>query len=173
MLMLLFCVGDDRYALESKRVIEVIPKMALKTLHHAPDYMPGLFNYRSHLVPVIDLCYLIRGSPCRSYLSTRIILVNYQNADAPSGVSVAPLQQEASFPTLAENYSERIRSSNILGLMAERVTGTFHKQETELFDSGIKVDTAPYLGEMIADGQGMIQCIQLKSLLPESQARKF
>lgn len=159
MLMLLFYVGDDRYALESKQVIEVIPKVALKTLHQAPNYMPGLFNYRSRLVPVIDLCHLIRGNSCRSYLSTRIILVNYQ---APTEVD------EGKSPAFTENYAST-RPSNILGLMTERVTGTFRKQETEQFDSRIQVDTAPYLGEMIADEQGMIQCINVESLLLESQ----
>ncbi|MBD2774162.1 chemotaxis protein CheW [Iningainema sp. BLCCT55] len=161
MLMLLFYVGNDRYALESKLVIEVIPKVELKKLHNAPNYMPGLFNYRNRLVPVIDLCHLIGGHPCSSHLSTRIILVNYQGETALS------LQE-----TLPENYLAPTSHTKILGLMAERITGTLRKQETELFDSGIQVDAAPYLGEMIADGQGMIQCIHVEHLLPDSQ-KKF
>jgi chemotaxis-related protein WspB len=146
MLMLLFYIGEDRYALETKRVVEVLPMVKLKALHHAPEYIPGLFNYRSHLVPVIDLCHLIRGSPCSSHLSTRIILVNYQGCREPSD-----------------------RSSQILGLMAERVTDTLNKPETEFVDPGIKLDAAPYLGEMITDEQGMIQCVRVEYLLPESQ----
>jgi chemotaxis-related protein WspB len=161
MLMLLFHVGDDRYALETRRVIEVVPKVTLKTLHHAPNYMPGLFNYRNRLIPVLDLCYLIRGNPSSSHLSTRIILIHYQGADMSVGISDE---------SAVVNCAASTRPSQILGLMAERVTGTFHKQETELFDSGIRVDTAPYLGEMIADGKGMIQCIKVEYLLPESQA---
>ncbi len=146
MLMLLFYIGEDRYALETKRVVEVLPMVKLKTLHHAPAYIPGLFNYRSRLVPVIDLCHLIRGSPCRSHLSTRIVLVNYQVRREPSD-----------------------RSWQILGLMAERVTDTLNKPETEFVDPGIKLDAAPYLGEMITDEQGMIQCVRVEYLLPESQ----
>lgn len=151
--MLMFYLGDDRYALESRRVIEVIPRISLKTLHHAPECMPGLFNYRSHLVPVIDLCHLIRGNPCRPHLSTRVILVNYHTRDA----SDKTLSADDDLP------------SHILGLMVERITGTFHRRETEVFNSGIRIDSAPYLGEMIADDQGMIQCLNVGHLLPESQ----
>ena len=154
MLMLLFYVNNDRYALETKRVVEVVPKVALKTLHHGPDLIAGLFNYRNRLVPVIDLCRLIQGTPCRPLFSSRIILVNYQihNDDSPTGSSFGSQPK-----------------SHILGLMAERVTDTFRKQETQHFVPGMKVDTAPYLGEMITDGQGMIQCLQLDYILPERE----
>ncbi|MBW4635301.1 MAG: chemotaxis protein CheW [Iphinoe sp. HA4291-MV1] len=154
MLMLLFYIKNDRYALESRRVVEVVPKVALKTLHHAPDSIAGLLNYRNRLVPVIDLCRLIQGTPCRPLFSSRIILVNYQsrNDDSPTGSSYT------SQPT-----------SYILGLMAERVTDTFRKQETQHFVPGMKVDTTPYLGEMITDAQGMIQCLQLDEILPERE----
>ncbi len=108
MLMLLFYLGDDRYALESRRVVEVVPLVALKKLHHAPEYLAGLFDYRGLIVPAIDLCHLIRGTPCRSYLSTRIILVN---------------------------YLDRSPTPHIVGLMAERITETLNKPETEFVDS--------------------------------------
>jgi len=75
MLMLLFYVGDDRYAADCRRVVEVVPTVTLKKLHNAPEYIPGLFNYRGHLVPVIDLCQMIQGMAARAYLSTRIVLV--------------------------------------------------------------------------------------------------
>lgn len=156
MLMLMFYLGDDRYTLDSKQVIEVIPRVALKPLHHAPECMPGLFNYRSHLVPVIDLCHLIRNQPCRPHLSSRIILINYQ-------------PQETSNHGQGQTSDENTLPSQILGLMVERVTGTFRKHETEVFNSGIQIDSAPYLGEMIADDQGMIQCLRVNHLLPESQ----
>ncbi|MUG91088.1 chemotaxis protein CheW [Scytonema sp. UIC 10036] len=160
MLMLLFYIKNDRYALESKRVVEVVPKVVLKTLHHAPDYIAGVFNYRNRLVPVIDLCRLIHGTPCRPLFSSRIILVNYDcndNSLTESRYHTQTQEANASQP------------SHILGLMAERVTDTFRKQETEVFVTGIKVDTAPYLGEMINDAQGMIQCLQLDNILPERE----
>jgi chemotaxis-related protein WspB len=151
MLMLLFYVGDDRYALDSKRVVEVVPTVTLKKMHGAPQYIPGLFNYRGHLVPVIDLCLMIQGTPARAYLSTRIVLVNCQ------------------LPDTSENNSPNLRGPIILGLMAERVTETLDKPETEFVSPAIKVNSTPYLGETIADDRGMIQFVRVEHLLPECQ----
>jgi chemotaxis-related protein WspB len=142
MLMLLFYVGNDLYALDSSQVVEVIPRVMLRKIHHAPDYVAGLFNYRGAIVPVIDLCHLIQGNPSRSHLSTRIIMVNYAGKD---------------------------NAKHCLGLMAERVTETLDKPDTELVDSGLQMDNAPYLGEMIMDEKGMIQRIRLEHLLSDSQ----
>ena len=149
--MLLFYVGDDRYALDTRRVVEVVPTVTLKKLHSAPEYISGLFNYRGHLVPVIDLCQMLQGTAARAYLSTRIVLVNCQ------------------FPDTSDGNGDTLRSPVILGLMAERVTETLDKPETELVSPGIKIDSTPYLGEMIADDRGMIQFVRVEHLLPESQ----
>ena len=151
MLMLLFYVGGDRYALDTKRVIEVIPRVTLKKVYHAPEYIAGLFNYRGCLVPVIDFCHLINGTPSHPYLSTRIILINCQGSNQSQPQS----PNEGSI-------------TRILGLMAERVTDTLNKSEREFINPGIKVEDSPYLGEMITDEQGMIQFLQVENLLPET-----
>jgi chemotaxis-related protein WspB len=153
MLMLLFYVGDDRYSLDSRRVVEVVPTVTLKKIHQAPEYIPGLFNYRGHLVPVIDLCHLIQGTHCRAYLSTRIVLVNCHRQDAFDN---DPLQRP-----------------QILGLMAERVTETLNKPESEFISPAIKVDASPYLGEIITDDRGMIQFVRVEHLLPESYQQTY
>lgn len=142
MLMLLFYIGDDRYALPGRRVVEVVSLVDLKKLAQSPDYVAGLLNYRGKIIPVLDLCQLMVGKPYHPYLSTRIIIVEYLRS------------QETTF---------------LLGLIAERVTETLDLPETALVDPGIKVDAAPYLGDIITDEQGMIQCIQVESLLSESQ----
>jgi chemotaxis-related protein WspB len=145
MLMLLFYVGDECYALSCRRVVEVISLVELKKVVRSPNYVAGLLNYRGKIIPVIDLCQLMADQPYRPLLSTRIIVVNYLSGEDTSA---------------------------LLGLIAERITETLDIQETDLVDPGIKVDTAPYLGEIITDRQGMIQCIQVESLLSESQ-RKY
>lgn len=151
MLMLLFYVGDERYTLSGRRVVEVVPLVALKKLYHAPEYVAGLFNYRNRIVPVLDLCRLICGEPCQTNLSTRIILVNYLE----DNTSISNTLQE--------------QNPHILGLMAERVTETLDMPESEFVDSAIKIDAAPYLGKILRDEQGMIQCLRVEYLLPESQ----
>lgn len=143
--MLLFYVSDDRYAISGSQVVEVIPLVELKKLARSPNYVAGLLNYRGKIIPVIDLCQLLAEQPYRHHLSTRIIVVNYLGEE---------------------------QTPYLLGLIAERVTETLDIRETDLIDSGIQVDAAPYLGQIITDQHGMIQCIQVESLLSESQ-RKY
>ena len=99
MLNLLFHLGDDRYALASEQIVEVIPVVLLRPLPKAPEYVAGLFNYRGAVVPVIDLCRLIAGRPARSFLSTRLILVQYENhllgLVAEAVTEAAQVEQEA------------------------------------------------------------------------------
>jgi chemotaxis-related protein WspB len=149
MLMLLFCIDNERYALASEQIVEVVPLVNLKTLPHKPDYFAGVFNYRGQIVPVIDLCQLLHGKHSRDYLSTRIVLVNYQGNRSDS--------------------AWKPETPYILGLMAERVVETLHKSDLDLVDVNLQIGTAPYLGKMIVDDQGMIQCLRIEGLLAESE----
>src|SRR6266403_5966949 len=80
MLFLLFQLGNDRYALEAKRVVEVVPLLALKRIPQAPRGVAGIFNYRGRPVPAVDLSELALGQPANERLSTRIIIIHYQDA---------------------------------------------------------------------------------------------
>ncbi|MEB3828956.1 chemotaxis protein CheW [Phormidium sp. CCY1219] len=140
MLMLLFYVGEDRFALKCSQVVEIIPRVTLTTLHHAPEYVAGLFNYRGAIVPVIDLCHLIQGNPCRHALSTRIIIVHYPGKN---------------------------NTPHLLGLMAERISDTLDRPETEFVTPGFQLDEAAYFGEIMIDEQGTIQRIEIDRLLSE------
>ena len=144
MLMLLFYIGDDRYALAARQVVEVISLVELKKLARSPKYLAGLLDYRGKIIPVIDLCQLLSRRSYQPYLSTRIIIVNYAFNK--------------------ENLS-------LLGVIAERVTETLELQETDLIEPDIQASTGAYLGGIITDEQGMIQYIQVESLLSESQQR--
>lgn len=142
MLVLLFYVGNHCYALESSCVVEVVPLVALKPLQPAPDQVAGVFYYRNHLVPVIDLCRLLRGTPSHSYLSTRIILVEQPNLATPSPV---------------------------WGLMAERVTETLKINDDNVSHASTAVSTTPYLGRIITNDEKMIQFIHLDRLIAQVQ----
>lgn len=141
MLSLLFSVGNDRYALDSTRIVEVIPVVEFKKILRAPNYIAGVFNYRGKSVPVVDLCMLMRQKPSHLRLSTRMALVEYSNPD----------RQEKTVHTIA--------------LMAERMTETVKVDPQELVKSGVHVDQLPFLGELFKVGEEMIQCILLDSLL--------
>ncbi|MBK1987938.1 chemotaxis protein CheW [Sphaerospermopsis aphanizomenoides BCCUSP55] len=146
MLMLLFHINNQRYAIPSQQVVEVIPLVNLTTLPHTPEYFAGVFNYRGRIIPVIDLCQLISNKSCADHLSTRIILVNHWGRDAT----------QETVP-------------QIMGLKAQRVVETLQKSDIDLVDVDIQIDKPPYLGKMIIDEQGMIQCVHIEYLLSEVQ----
>jgi chemotaxis-related protein WspB len=190
MLLLLFHVGQERYALESERVVQVFPNLLLKEINHAPEYISGLFNYQGQIIPVLDLSYLIQGKACPNLLSTRIILVKSQ-ANSTNSINpiksinpinlIDPINPTNSInsinptnPTNSINQdtqnnpvTEQISSptSHLLGLRAERVTTTLDVSVNDLKEKAIRIDTAPYLGKIITDDQGMIQLIQIEHLL--------
>ncbi|BBD58716.1 CheW protein [Nostoc sp. HK-01] len=146
MLMLLFKIGNERYAIASQEVIEVIPMVLLKTLPHTPEHIAGVFNYRGRIVAVLNLCQLMQSKPCNDNLSTRVILVKYCRGN---------------------------HTQHILGLMAEQVVETLHLSESENQPTHFQIDAAPYLGKMLLDKQGMIHCLQIEDLLSETEQIHF
>lgn len=142
MLILLFYAGEDLYGIESSHIVEVIPRVTLRKVHHVPEYVAGLFNYRGVILPVIDLCHLIQGTPSQSHLSTRIMIVKHPRQDL---------------------------AMQCLGLMAERVTETLSISDTEIRDSGIRVEEAPYLSGTIINEKRIIQCVQLERLFSDER----
>ena len=74
MLFLLFELGKDRYAIEAKRVVEVLPYVQIKRVPEAPGGVAGIINYRGEPVPILDFSEVALGTPAREYLSTRIII---------------------------------------------------------------------------------------------------
>ena len=141
--MLVFQLGKDRYALETSPIVEIVPSLLLRKLPHAPEYVAGIFNYRGTIVPVIDLCQLTQARPCDNCLSTRILLVKVGEDRGPS---------------------------RYVGLRAERVTETLKVSESDLISPGIALPDAPYLGKIINDAQGMIQCVRVEHILPRNLA---
>lgn len=140
MLCLLLRLGSERYALDARRIVEVVPMVALRPLPHALPYVAGLFDYRGVLVPVIDLCRLTSPRNCGAFLTTRTVLVDYPDADG---------------------------RSHILGLLAEQVTETVKLKDSDFQSGGIAVDEAPYLGALIKVGDHLVQLLEIEALLPE------
>lgn len=139
MLLLLFTLGNHRYGLEARQVIEVVPMAELKAIPRAPAYVAGVLNYRGAPVPVLDLTQMNQSYPSRVCMSTRIILVSYPTVGA---------------------------TARILGLMAERVTETTKKDLTEFMPTGVNTPDAPYLGPVTNDDHGMLQLMDIDRLVP-------
>lgn len=139
MLLLSFHIGAESYAVTATQIVEVLPLTTVKRIPQAPAFVAGLLDYRGTPVPVIDLCQLSEGRCHNKVLSSRIILVNYENGH---------------------------QESHILGLIAEKVTETLNPAAGDFNPTGIKVREAPYLGEVINKNGHMIQLIEIGMLLP-------
>lgn len=141
MLFLQFQLGADRFALDTGRVVEVLPLLELRRLPQAPSAVAGVFNYRGQPVPALDLCQLLLQRPAREALSTRLIVVRCPAAAAP--------------PPL-------------LGLIAEQATAVFHRDPHEFRSPGLDLGATPGCGAVAADDDGLIQWIDPDRLLPDT-----
>lgn len=141
MLFLLFQLGNDRYALEANRVVEVVPLLALKAMPQAPKGVAGMIVYRGRAIPALDLCELTFGRPARERLSTRIIIIN---------------------------YSESPGHNQLLGLIAERATEMMRRDARDFLEAGVKPAAAPFLGPVLIDERGVIQLLHAQKLLEEN-----
>jgi chemotaxis-related protein WspB len=140
MLLLVFRVAGVDYAVEAGRVVEVVPRVELRSLPHAPDALAGLLRYRGQTVPVIDLSLLFGGGPCPQKLSTRIILVDER----------LPAQGRADIGVLAEHVSD-----------VRRVDDDHAVAQPPLLGQN------PYLGPIVSTDSGLIPVVDVTRLLAE------
>ncbi|PTQ72419.1 chemotaxis protein CheW [Pseudomonas sp. GV071] len=138
-LYLLFSLGVERYALAARDVVAVLPRVPVKTIAGAPVWVAGVFAFRGHLVPVLDLSQLSLGTPALARTSTRTVLVHYQTADGR---------------TLP------------LGLVLEQASDTLRCNPDDFRDLGLSNPDSPYLGPVLETAHGLVQRIQIEQLLP-------
>jgi len=134
---LIFHIGRDRYGLRLTDIVRVLPLLELKQLPLAPAHVAGLMDYQGTPVPVIDLSRLAGAAPAAQHYDSRIVVVEQPGADG------AP---------------------HLLGLLAERVRGVRALAPGALADSG--VTTAPFLGQVASDADGIVQLVEPAQLLP-------
>jgi chemotaxis-related protein WspB len=146
MLYLLFELGNDRYALDVRQVVEVLPQVDSRSLPGAMPGMAGLFNYRGSAVPLLDLAQLSLGRPCPMRMSTRIIVTTC-GGDESGG-------------------------SHLIGLLAERVTETIRRNESDFKDVAVGGYGSKFSGPVLTEGNTMIQWVNIKDLLPKDLQTK-
>jgi chemotaxis-related protein WspB len=141
MLFLVFELENDRYALDVRQIVEVLPLVDVKHIPGAPAAIAGLFTYRGALVPVVDLSVLTLGRAAERRLSTRLVLVNYPGPDG---------------------------QTHLLGLIAERATQAARHDAAAFVASGVTNGGAAHRGPVAIDAHGLLQRIDVPTLLPPS-----
>ncbi|RZU47689.1 chemotaxis-related protein WspB [Fluviicoccus keumensis] len=137
-LFLLFCLGQDRYALEAAEVAEVLRLSPLKQLPGAPSWVAGVLAHGGALVPVVDLTARVGLGDGQRRTSTRLALVHYPCAGGAAR----------------------------LGLILEQATETLYAHPEDFQPYGMDNQGAPYLGPVLAHAQGLIQRVTVDALLP-------
>jgi chemotaxis-related protein WspB len=138
MLFLLFHLDADRYALPAREVKEVLPLVSTKALPGAPAGVVGLVNYRGLAVPVLDLAWLALGRRSVWRVSTRLLIANYPHPDG---------------------------AERLLGIIVERATEMIAREPGDFRPPGVASTTAPYLGPITQDARGIIQRVEIATLL--------
>ena len=160
MLVLTFQIGKDLVALDVRRVREVVPRVTLHQVAGAPHWLAGVFIYRGHVVPVIDLHRLIGVGECPTQLSTRIILV--PQPSTPTTLISA-----------GEKDRDEVGEEQLLGLLATQVADIRELQLPTLAQGQLTAPTWPDLGPVLVDGPEIIHLADLGRLLPESFQRQL
>jgi chemotaxis-related protein WspB len=149
MLLLTFTAAGEHYALDVSGVIELVPRVELRAIPHAPAFLAGLLGYRGEVVPVIDLGLLLGSSPCADRLSTRIILVK----SAPGG-------QNRGYGTRdADRGPERL-----LALIAEKVSDLIEVAAEQVVPAPVHLPQAPYLDAIARTDRGFVPMIAVEKL---------
>jgi len=143
MLLLLFEIGEGRYAMGIDEIVEIVPFVKLKKIPMAQNYVAGLMNYRGNPIPVVDLNKLIEGTPSEPRLSTRIIIIRYFWNDE--------------------------EGESLLGLIAHQITETIKTELKSIPTSGVLMDEALYRDRIESDDEGMVQWFDVKRMLPAGE----
>lgn len=138
MLLLILRAGEQLYAFDTKEVVEVVPRVELRTIPRAPSPVLGLLRYRGTLIPVIDFNAVLGLPPVAERLSTRIILTEFPGES-----------------------SETVR----LGVVAERVNEVVRGDLAREVMAGIRLAEAPYLDAVYQSGDILVQLIRPAKLL--------
>lgn len=139
MLFVLFQIGQQRYVLEAKRIVEVVPYLAVTPWPQAPKGFAGIINFRGQPIPVVDLGLLAADRPASERLSTRILVVKFHATDG---------------------------GERLLGLLAEQATQMLRKDPAEFVEPTFN-HPAPYLGPFVLDTKGAIHWLQPDRLLSD------
>jgi chemotaxis-related protein WspB len=141
-LYLVIQLGRDRYALDASQVTEIVPLVRVKSLPGAPRGAVGLMNYRGVSLPVVDLNLLATGGITPVSGATRIVVVRY----------AAPQQADG---------------GGALGLLVPDTRETLRLDPDSFSPPGVAADGAPYLGDVLATPEGVLQRVTVNALMTD------
>ncbi|WP_310633630.1 chemotaxis protein CheW [Paraburkholderia sp.] len=145
MLFLVFELDGERYALDAREIVRVLPLQPVRAFAGTPPYIAGVIDHDGAPVPVVDLAMLALGRPSRALMSTRLVLVNDRDgAIAASSADTSP---------------------RCLALLLESATRTQTIAADAFAEGGIATPEARWLGPVASDAHGFVQWVKVDQLL--------
>lgn len=95
--VVVFALAQERYALETEHVREVLPLVDLALVPGGPDFLVGVINLRGQLLPIVDPRKIL-GLATRG-LSDQAVVVVLGNERAEFGILVDAVQAVTALPT--------------------------------------------------------------------------
>jgi chemotaxis-related protein WspB len=139
MLALTFEAAGQRFALETRHVVEVLPWVRVQPVARAPAWVAGFFSYRGEVTPLLDLGRLVGGAPCECRYNSRVLILNLPG---PGG-------------------------SRPAGLLAERV-GTAQLPDREGRQLPLAEGEDAW-GPLLLDDRGVFQLLDVARLVPAAE----
>jgi len=92
MLILFLKIGGKRYAIDARRVIEVVPFVPLERPTRHEKSCLGNLEFHKNNIPIFDVNIFVSGKASQKNLTTRIVILN-QKVDY-SGIKVGLIAEE-------------------------------------------------------------------------------
>ena len=117
-LYMLFMINNQKYALSSKYITEIIEILPITKVPFLPDYMKGIINLRSTIIPVMDARMRFGMNPIEYNERTCIIII--ENDINKIGLIVDAVNEVLTIPSeqIMESTSEKedIKNSFVNGI---------------------------------------------------------
>jgi chemotaxis-related protein WspB len=89
MLVVLFQIADQRFAIDARSVAEVLPLVQWRPAAGFPPEVQGTFFYRGTYAPLIDLSQWLAQQPTPLRMNSRIVVVRIDLPGWPTQVGCA------------------------------------------------------------------------------------
>ena len=106
-LYMLFMINNQKYALSSKYITEIIEILPITKVPFLPDYMKGIINLRSTIIPVMDARMRFGMNPIEYSERTCIIII--ENNTNKIGLIVDAVNEVLTIPSekIMESTSDK------------------------------------------------------------------
>lgn len=71
----IFSVGEEEYAIDIMRVVEILRPQKVTRLPKSPDFIEGVLNLRGKVIPIVDLRKRFGIEPADRHGNERILLI--------------------------------------------------------------------------------------------------